>query len=65
MQNGDPGLWIPHPQTVASGDTQGFVLSVCSDVFDISGDHTVHSGTLKRKLLKGLESVWAVLFHSF
>jgi len=25
-------------------------LSVCSDMFDISGDHTVHSGTLKRRL---------------
>ena len=65
MQNGDPSLWVPHPQMVPSGDTQGFVLSVCSDMFDISGDHTVHSGTLKRKLLKSLESVLMALFHSF
>lgn len=68
MQNGDPGLWIPPPPPPTDGAFRGysgFVLSVCSDMFDISGDHTVHSGTLKRKLPKSLESVCLTLFHSF
>ena len=55
----------PPPTDGAFRGYSGFVLSVCSDMFDISGDHTVHSGTLKRKLPKSLESVCLTLFHSF